>query len=280
MESGYIGIVAGRNVAGIGGRETGRAAEIELREDRRIVDGISAANHQLSIAERIPGEAESRREIGVDVWTERARLAIEARVHSAAEQAGDRILRVRIEIADAIVALERLLHEIVAESEIQREAARYFPVVLNEGAGRVAYLGLAQHSIEGGAGYRAEHEGSKSRAGAGRLLRIRREVGIERERARWLTTLAIVPSQQPMLHARLHGVAASDLGYDVCEIPIERAARAYSSVADRRVAEVHDRKQIRRDAGGESQLLRPVLAEAGGDKGEVLAREADTQIVD
>src|SRR5258708_38258192 len=63
-----------------------------------------------------------------------------------------------------------------------------------------------------------------------------------------------------MLPAALHGVAALDLSDDVGEIPVERSARADSAVADRREAEVDDRKQVGGYAGGPAEALPNALS--------------------
>src|SRR5262249_4720966 len=232
---------------------------IELSEDGRIEDGISAANGELAIAARIPGEAEARAEIGVDVGAEGARLAIPTGVHGASEQSGDGILCVGIEVAVAVIAFKRLLLEVIAQAEIERHPACDFPIVLNKEAGGVSYLGLTEPAVSRGAADGAENKGREPGPGAGRRLRIRREVGIECEGARRIAALPVVPAQETVLHAGLHGVAALDLGHDVSEVPVQRAARADGAIADRRESEIDDRKQVGGGTRWAAEPLRQVL---------------------
>ena len=168
---------------------------------------------------------------------------------------------------------------VVPQTQIDGQAARYLPIVLEEEAGRVAFLALAGIASDGGAAHRAQQERRHLAAGPGGGLRIVGQGGGEVELPGGHFALVVVRLLQANVRAELHGVAADDLGQRIDELPGGGAAQSDGEGAEAGQSVVHARQRAFGNARRQSEFADPALVEAVGLERKRLARHADARLV-
>ena len=140
--------------------------------------------------------------------------------------------------------------------------------------------GVAQDAVDPGRAHVAREELRKVSSGTRRALLILRQVS-ELIEARERAPLPVAAVKVSGIHAKLQRVIAADLGYQVLDVPVQRAALAERSASDAGIGphvEVGD--LLRRHARGQPDLLRDTLFGADRNEREELPAETDAESVD
>src|SRR5262249_22682616 len=195
---------------------------------------------------------------------------------------------VKDEVGNAAIREDRNKEDVVAEAEIQREARRHLPIVLDEGPQRLDHGVLAVLIAERAAGRPAEHELGEAVASVAAILRVGGELAVERELAaresRGIAIDVLVLEFEAGLNAVRAGLAEQDV-VELEQVEIVRvrpeAARPEFGVPGRGEAAqsvivrdryVRLRNAIDAEVGEQRLVVRDVERRAD-------AREAEAQLI-
>jgi hypothetical protein len=142
LKSWKIRVVAGRIIGCRRARKSRRLAVRLANEEIGIKGGVAAAHDRLPFAKYILGEPKTRAEIVFISAAKTAWLPVHVGKHRASQQSTHRVYRVRIKVAGAVVDFVRLLLEIVAQSQIERQSARSGKLIFYHGVSALWFSAL------------------------------------------------------------------------------------------------------------------------------------------
>ena len=251
----------------------------------RVVEAVAAAQHRAAGAEHVECKPHARAEV-IEVRIDHRASEIDAGELKPAGQVGQRISRAGVEVRKPIVPFAGHLLIVVAHAEVQRQPARYLPVVLHKVGLRETRVGGSHIGIDVGIGHRAQQEAGESRAGSGEPLRIAGETRVEVEHTRALETGVDAVHVLAQLAADLQRVLALDPRHAVEHLAdVHRDIAANGAEAGREALQVRRAREVDawqrdlRNARRQPQLAGGIRIHARRDERKRVAHDARAELV-